>query len=93
MMGESSHERGFGGVRCWANAIYVTFDSYIFESRGEGTNRGWPTSTTGDTIGCGIDFTTGKAFFTKNSVFIGEAFGGLQDKGRLYPAVGLRTPG
>lgn len=67
-------------------------DGFVFESRGEGTNRGWPTSTTGDTVGCGIDFTTGQAFFTRNGELIGHAFSDMQNKEQLYPAVGLRTP-
>lgn len=28
--------------------------------------------TTGDVIGCGVDFTTNQAFFTKNGVFLGK---------------------
>ena len=31
-----------------------------------------PTFTVNDTIGCGFNFTTGCAFFTKNGVFLGE---------------------
>ena len=31
-----------------------------------------PTFTTGDTIGCGVDFVDGTAFFTKNGNFIGR---------------------
>lgn len=67
-------------------------DGFVFESRGEGTNRGWPTSSTGDTVGCGIDFTTGQAFFTRNGELIGHAFSDMQNKEKLFPAVGLRTP-
>ncbi|KAJ7064997.1 concanavalin A-like lectin/glucanase domain-containing protein [Mycena amicta] len=33
-----------------------------------------PTYTTGDTIGCGIDFSANQAFFTKNGAFIGTVF-------------------
>lgn len=70
-----------------------TDDGFVFESRGEGTNRGWPTSTVGDIVGCGIDMTTGIAFFTQNGKFVGQAFSDLQNKENLYPAVGMMTPG
>ena len=68
-------------------------DGFVFEGRGEGTSKGWPTSTTGDVIGCGIDFTKAQAFFTKNGQFIGYAFKNVGKEDRLYPSVGLRTPG
>ncbi|GHJ84786.1 hypothetical protein NliqN6_1188 [Naganishia liquefaciens] len=68
-------------------------DGFVFEGRGEGTSMGWPTSTTGDVIGCGIDFSKGQAFFTKNGQFIGYAFKNVGKEDRLYPSVGLRTPG
>lgn len=32
-----------------------------------------PTFTTGDVVGCGINFMTGSAFFTKNGVHQGKA--------------------
>ena len=32
-----------------------------------------PTFTTGDIVGCGINFMTGCAFFTKNGVFQGKS--------------------
>ncbi len=66
-------------------------DGYVFESRGEGTHKGWPTGTTGDTVGCGVDFVKEQAFFTKNGKFVGYAFSALGKD--LYPAIGLRTPG
>ncbi|KAJ9114605.1 hypothetical protein QFC22_005478 [Naganishia vaughanmartiniae] len=68
-------------------------DGFVFEGRGEGTSKGWPTSTTGDVIGCGVDFTTGKAFFTKNGQMIGHAFKSIGPADKLYPSIGLRTPG
>jgi hypothetical protein len=87
MMGKSNLER-------WQNRSLINASfRYLFECRGEGTSKGWPKSTTGDVIGCGIDFTTGQAFFTRNGECIGNAFSGLAKRGRLFPAVGLRTPG
>lgn len=68
-------------------------DGFVFEGRGEGISKGWPTSTTGDVIGCGIDFTTGHAFFTKNGQLIGHAFKNVGQEDKLYPSIGLRTPG
>lgn len=44
---------------------------------------------TGDIIGCGINFHTGQAFFTKNGVDLGVAFRELKHV-RLYPAIGMK---
>jgi hypothetical protein len=45
--------------------------SFFGESQGQGRPYG-PTFTVNDTIGCGVNFTTGCAFFTKNGVFLGR---------------------
>ena len=40
---------------------------------GQSTGRHYAEQfTTGDVIGCGVDFTTNQAFFTKNGVFLGK---------------------
>jgi hypothetical protein len=31
-------------------------------------------STVGDILGCGVDYTTGRAFFTRNGELLGHAF-------------------
>lgn len=49
-------------------------------------------SLAGDVVGCGIDFSTGQAFFTNNGRLIGPVFNNLTSAGELYPTVGLRTP-
>ncbi|KDQ19805.1 hypothetical protein BOTBODRAFT_378313 [Botryobasidium botryosum FD-172 SS1] len=49
-----------------------------------------PRFSTGDIIGCGIDFTKRRAFYTKNGAFLGLVFDNLPKD--LYPLVGLRTP-
>ncbi|KAI9182964.1 hypothetical protein H9P43_003880 [Blastocladiella emersonii ATCC 22665] len=81
-------------------------DGNIFQSSGSGKAYG-PTFTTGDVIGCGINFAARSAFFTKNGVNLGTAFTNLPfpttpvpASGNsapiskpLYPAVGMRTPG
>ncbi|KAJ3090683.1 hypothetical protein HK102_002952 [Quaeritorhiza haematococci] len=65
-------------------------DGHSFCCSGTGKPYG-PTFTTGDIIGCGINFATNEAFYTKNGVYLGVAFRNL--KSDLYPSVGFRTPG
>ncbi|KAF9454940.1 SPRY-domain-containing protein [Macrolepiota fuliginosa MF-IS2] len=47
----------------------------------------------GDIIGCGIDFTTHKMFYTKNQIFLGYVFDDVGKDGDIYPVAGLRHPG
>eukprot|EP00163_Fabomonas_tropica_P015870 TRINITY_DN28717_c0_g1_i1.p1 TRINITY_DN28717_c0_g1~~TRINITY_DN28717_c0_g1_i1.p1 ORF type:complete len:485 (-),score=81.42 TRINITY_DN28717_c0_g1_i1:181-1635(-) len=65
-------------------------DGNSFRESGRGNPYG-PTFTTGDVIGCGIDFAQHHIFYTVNGVHRGVAFRDV--KGLLYPTVGLRTPG
>ncbi|PSR87304.1 CTLH/CRA C-terminal to lish motif domain-domain-containing protein [Coniella lustricola] len=65
-------------------------DGHIFASQNVGKNYG-PTFSVGDTIGCGVNFRTHTAFFTKNGKHLGQAF--AEVKGKLYPSVGLKKPG
>ncbi|KKA18566.1 Ran-binding protein (RanBPM) [Rasamsonia emersonii CBS 393.64] len=62
--------------------------SFFGENQGQGRPYG-PTFTVNDTIGCGVNFSTGCAFFTKNGVFLGNAFRELRDV-KLYPSVGMK---
>ncbi|KAJ5233394.1 SPla/RYanodine receptor SPRY [Penicillium citrinum] len=62
--------------------------SFFGESQGQGRSYG-PTYGVGDTVGCGVNFSTRSAFFTKNGVFLGTAFSGLPDI-QLYPSVGMK---
>ncbi|RIB09571.1 concanavalin A-like lectin/glucanase domain-containing protein, partial [Gigaspora rosea] len=51
-----------------------------------------PLFSTGDTIGCCLNFTNNTVFYTKNGISLGSiAFRNL--KGTLYPCVGLRSQG
>jgi hypothetical protein len=44
--------------------------SFFGENQGQGRPYG-PTFGANDTVGCGVNFATGCAFFTKNGVFLG----------------------
>ena len=46
--------------------------SFFGESQGQGRQYG-PTFGANDTVGCGVNFSTGCAFFTKNGVFLGTS--------------------
>ncbi|KAF3761103.1 hypothetical protein M406DRAFT_12357, partial [Cryphonectria parasitica EP155] len=65
-------------------------DGHVFASQNVGRNYG-PLFSGGDTIGCGVNFRTNSAFFTKNGHLIGPAF--KEVKGKLYPSVGLKKTG
>ncbi|KAG0339440.1 hypothetical protein BG000_002128 [Podila horticola] len=65
-------------------------DGNSFGGCGNGRPFG-PVFTTGDTIGCGVNFRDMSLFYTKNGAYLGVAFRDL--KGPLYPTVGMRTVG
>jgi ankyrin repeat protein len=65
-------------------------DGAVFHNRGRGTPWG-PRYTTGDTVGCGINFRTKEVFFTKNGEFLGVAFKECPEN-VLYPTIGIRNP-
>lgn len=71
---------------------YHADDGHIFDQCGRGKSYG-PTFTTGDVVGCGIDYANQTAFFTKNGLFLGVAFKQVDLSEPIYPCVGLRTPG
>ncbi|KAJ5929753.1 SPla/RYanodine receptor SPRY [Penicillium verhagenii] len=62
--------------------------SFYGETQGQGKPYG-PTFGVGDIVGCGVNFSTGQAFFTRNGVFLGYAFRELRDV-KLYPSVGMK---
>ncbi|CAG8555524.1 11172_t:CDS:2 [Paraglomus brasilianum] len=63
-------------------------DGAKFHAFGRGTEFG-PKFTTGDVIGCGINFFDGTAFYTKNGIHLGIAFRDVM--GEFYPMIGLRS--
>lgn len=65
--------------------------AFIGESQGQGRPFG-PTFAVNDTIGCGINFTAGSAFFTKNGILIGTAFKDLPNSRSIsfYPSIGMK---
>ncbi|KAG6869046.1 hypothetical protein C0993_004719 [Termitomyces sp. T159_Od127] len=67
-------------------------DGCSFAAEKNGTKYG-PTFGTGDIIGCGVDFTTHKAFFTRNGTFIGPVFDNIGKNGDIYPSIGMRHTG
>ncbi|KAJ7480102.1 SPRY-domain-containing protein [Mycena galericulata] len=67
-------------------------DGCSFAAEKNGTPFG-PTFGTGDTIGCGVDFSTYQAFFTKNGTLIGSVFKDIGKSSDLYPSIGLRHSG
>ncbi|XP_030564803.1 ran-binding proteins 9/10 homolog isoform X1 [Drosophila novamexicana] len=69
---------------------YHGYDGNSFSSSCNGQSYG-PTFTTGDVIGCCVNFVNNTCFYTKNGVDLGIAFRDLPTK--LYPTVGLQTPG
>ncbi|KAI8817776.1 concanavalin A-like lectin/glucanase domain-containing protein [Fimicolochytrium jonesii] len=71
-------------------------DGHSFCCSGTGKPYG-PCFTTGDVIGCIVNFMTKSISFTKNGALLGTAFPNALDnpklEGNLYPSIGLRTPG
>jgi len=72
-------------------------DGNAFSFSGTGSAYG-PTFTTGDVIGCCVNYFDFTCFYTKNGTKLGIAFRDINRKDetgspvRLYPCVGLRTP-
>ncbi|RIB26406.1 concanavalin A-like lectin/glucanase domain-containing protein [Gigaspora rosea] len=76
-------EDGSGGYSGYSGKFYCC-------SRNDGSPYGPPFST-GDTIGCCLNFKNNTVFYTKNGINLGIAFRNL--KGTLYPCVELCRQG
>nr|POE59283.1 ran-binding protein 9 [Quercus suber] len=72
----------------WA---YHSDDGSSFTGASTGKTYG-PEYGSQDVIGCGVNFKTGNAFFTKNGVFLGNAFTGIKSD-HIYPSVGIKKAG
>ncbi|TVY92111.1 Ran-binding protein [Lachnellula willkommii] len=73
----------------WA---YHGDDGHSFGGQASGKHYGPPFAAT-DVIGCGVNFRTGSAFFTKNGDFLGNAFREIKTNIKLFPSVGMKKSG
>ncbi|KAF2668493.1 SPRY-domain-containing protein [Microthyrium microscopicum] len=89
---------GFSGASATLNRLpgwepnswaYHGDDGNIYAARDQGKAYGHKFGK-GDTVGCGINFRTKTAFFTRNGVLCGSAFRDIKlDK--LYPIIGMKN--
>lgn len=61
--------------------------------RGCGTGEPYgPKFTTGDVVGCIVNYLDSSISYTKNGIFLGQAFTDVKER-ELYPTVGMRSEG
>ncbi|OBZ79836.1 Ran-binding protein 9 [Grifola frondosa] len=68
---------------------YHADDGCSFAGQKDGSPYG-PTFDAGDIIGCGVDFSQNRAFYTKNGAFLGMVFDNVGKSTELYPSIGMR---
>ncbi|KAH9913132.1 SPRY-domain-containing protein [Epithele typhae] len=68
---------------------YHAEDGCSYAGQREGHPYG-PKFDTGDVIGCGIDFSCNRVFYTKNGGFLGMVFENVGKNTELYPCIGMR---
>ncbi|KAG5923011.1 hypothetical protein E4U42_005077 [Claviceps africana] len=72
------------------SVAYHGDDGRCFTGQNAGQKYG-PEFSTGDVIGCGVNFLDHTAFFTRNGVYIGTASHDVT-RSKLYPAISLKKP-
>ncbi|KAI0089737.1 hypothetical protein BDY19DRAFT_992708 [Irpex rosettiformis] len=69
---------------------YHADDGCAFDGHHKDGQTYGPTFDTGDVIGCGIDFSQNRVFYTKNGAFLGMVFDNVGKGVDIYPSIGLR---
>lgn len=92
---------GFAGPKVKFNRLpgweaaswgYHGDDGNSFHAQREGKPYSQPYGS-GDIVGCGVDLTTHRVFYTKNGHFLGNVFENVGKNIDLYPSVGLQHTG
>ncbi|KAI0353184.1 SPRY-domain-containing protein [Trametes cingulata] len=68
---------------------YHADDGWAFPGHKDGSPYG-PTFDSGDVIGCGVDFSQNRVFYTKNGSFLGMVFENVGKTTEIYPCIGMR---
>jgi hypothetical protein len=90
-IGLSTSEVNLNRLPGWDKGSYGYHgdDGHSFCSSGSGIAYG-PTFTTGDYVGCCVNFLENSCFYTRNGCNIGTSFKDIPTE--IYPTVGLQTP-
>ncbi|KDR85244.1 hypothetical protein GALMADRAFT_233989 [Galerina marginata CBS 339.88] len=93
-IGFAGHSVKFGRLPGWDTNSwgYYGDDGCALSAEKTGSSYG-PSFGNGDVVGCGVDFTTHKAFYTRNGTLIGPVFDNVGRTSEIYPSVGLQHPG
>ncbi|KAJ1917243.1 hypothetical protein H4219_003327 [Mycoemilia scoparia] len=92
-IGFSTHDAKLDRLPGWDKNSwgYHGDDGHVFINQNLGRPFG-PRFSTGDIIGCGINFMNNSGFYTRNGVYLGTAFQNIDLSTQLYPTIGMRTP-